>query len=121
MKYLKSVGVALLSLLTSYIILTLIMTILSFSNILNNSALSFFKITILFISMFISSFILGRNINNKIVLYSGLYGLVICIFLTICNLIIYNNLFKGFYIYYLIIIITSILSSIFRFKTKPKS
>ncbi len=121
MKYIKSIGISLLTLFLSYIILTLIMTILSFSNIINNSVLSFFKIAILFISIFISSFTLGKSINNKIVLYSGLYGLGICICLTLTNLIIYKSLFKGFYIYFLIIIITSILGAISRFKTKTKS
>lgn len=118
MKYIKNIGFSLLTLCSSYIILTLIITILSYSNIINNSLLSIFKICIIFISIFISSFFLGRSINNKIVLYSGLYGLCICILLTIINLILFKSLFKGFLIYYLIIIITSILGSISRIKAK---
>lgn len=121
MKYIKNIGISVLTLFSSYVILTLIMTILSYSNIINNSVLSFFKIIILFISVFLSSFVLGKSINNKIILYSGLYGFIICIFLTLFNIAIYKSLFKGFYIYYLIIIITSILGSISRFKTKTKS
>lgn len=118
MKYVKNIGISLAGLIVCYLFFNIIITFFSFNNIFSDSVLSFFKIAILFISVFISSFIFGKTFNNKILLYSSLYGLLICIFLTIVNLILYNSLFKGFYIYYLIIIMTSILGAIIRFKAK---
>ena len=65
MSYLKKYGLRLFYNILEILLLILFMTTLYYFNIIGDKLYSFSKLIILLSSIFINSFILGRNTNNK--------------------------------------------------------
>ena len=113
MKYLKNLGIALLYIITLMLILTFIGTLFNYIGLFNNTTINIVKIIIPILSMFIGGFIIGKNQRKK----GWLEGLKLsAVFLTILTLFNILGLDQTFSIksllYYLILIISTILGSI---------
>ena len=106
-KYLKSSIYTLCILIGS----TIIITILNYFIILMGNVLKITELLIPIISIFIGSYILGKSSNNKGYIEGLKYGMAWIILFLIINLISKNFTYLSL-IYYLILIITAIVSSI---------
>ena len=106
-KYLKSSIYTLCILIGSAIIIT----ILNYFNILMGNVLKITELLIPIISIFIGSYILGNSSNNKGYIEGLKYGMAWIILFLIINLISKNFTYLSL-IYYLILIIIAIVSSI---------
>lgn len=106
-KYLKSSIYTLCILIGS----TIIITILNYFNILMGNVLKITELLIPIISIFIGSYILGKSSNNKGYIEGLKYGITWIILFLIINLISKNFTYLSL-IYYLILIIIAIVSSI---------
>lgn len=106
-KYLKSL------IYTSGILIgsCIIITILNYFNIVMDSVLKIIELLIPIISIFVGSYILGKNSNNKGYIEGLKYGIAWIILFLIINLISKNFTYLSL-IYYLILIIIAIVSSI---------
>ena len=112
MKFLKNSLISILFIISSFIVLTFILTILSYFNIFNDKTVSIFKIIIPIISLFIGGFYIGKNTHEKGWLEGLKLSLLFIILLIIFNLIVYKNgLNIKNIIYYLIMSISSIFGS----------
>lgn len=106
-KYLKSSIYTLCILIGS----TIIITILNYFNILMGNVLKITELLIPIISIFIGSYILGKSSNNKGYIEGLKYGMAWIILFLIINLISKNFTYLSL-IYYLILILIAIVSSI---------
>ncbi len=106
-KYLKSSIYTLCILIGS----TIVITILNYFNILMGNVLKITELLIPIISIFIGSYILGKSSNNKGYIEGLKYGIAWIILFLIINLISKNFTYLSL-IYYLILIIIAIVSSI---------
>ena len=98
-----------------------IISILQYFNISSNLVL-FLKFSLLIISLFISSYLFGKELNKK-TYKQGLYFGTIIILLSLATKILFfrdSFAYKNI-IYYLIVLITSILGSIFKLQKKKGS
>ena len=114
-KYLKG----LLFFLVPFIILTLLITILYYFDIINNQIIKYFKIIIMILSCLLGGFIIGKNSTSKGYLNGiKLSSIVVIIFL------ILNLIFKGFkwyhLIYYFIIMVTTTIGSMIGISLKKQ-
>lgn len=106
-KYLKSSIYTLCILIGS----TIVITILNYFNVLMGNVLKITELLIPIISIFIGSYILGKSSNNKGYIEGLKYGIAWIILFLIINLISKNFTYLSL-IYYLILIIIAIVSSI---------
>lgn len=106
-KYLKSSIYTLCILIGS----TIVITILNYFNILMGNVLKITELLIPIISIFIGSYILGKSSNNKGYIEGLKYGMAWIILFLIINLISKNFTYLSL-IYYLILILIAIISSI---------
>lgn len=106
-KYLKSSIYTLCILIGS----TIVITILNYFNVLMGNVLKITELLIPIISIFIGSYILGKSSNNKGYIGGLKYGMAWIILFLIINLISKNFTYLSL-IYYLILIIIAIVSSI---------
>lgn len=114
-KYLKSSIYTLCILIGS----TIIITILNYFNILMGNVLKITELLIPIISIFIGSYILGKSSNNKGYIEGLKYGMAWIILFLIINLISKNFTYLSL-IYYLILIIIAIVSSIIGINRRKK-
>ncbi|MBR3161481.1 MAG: TIGR04086 family membrane protein [Bacilli bacterium] len=92
------------------LISNIIITILNYFNILNNNIINILNFILPLILIIINSYLLGKKTNKKGYLEGLKFGTIISsIFLSIT--LITNNYNIKVFIYYIIIIISSILSS----------
>ena len=121
MKYLKKLGFSFLYIIGTILISTFIITILNYFNIISDKVISIFKILITILSLFIGGFYIGKRSNNKGYLEGLKLGLIFSIFLLIFNFLALSNSFKLKYLlFYLIIIISSILGSMIGINRRKK-
>ena len=121
MNYLKKLGFSLLYIISSIFILTILITLLSYFNILSNSVTSIFKILILVTSVIIGGYYIGKRSNKKGYIEGLKLGTIFSILLIIFNYLAFNNSFKVKYIlFYLIIIVSSILGSMIGINKRAK-
>lgn len=112
MNYLKKAGISLLYIIGFILILTFLITLLNYFNIISKNVVSVFKIIIPIVSLFIGGFVTGKKSSQK----GWLEGLKLSlIFLFIMILFNYlglkNNIeFKNL-LYYLIIIVSTCFGS----------
>lgn len=112
MKYLKDLGFSLIYIISSILILTLFITILSYFNIMGDKVVSIFKIIIPIISLLIGGFYIGKRSIKKGFIEGLKLGLIFCIVLAIFNYLGLGISFKVKYLlFYLILIVTSVLGS----------
>lgn len=107
MSYIKSILLNVLELFS----LLFIITILYYFNLINDKTYSVLKLIILLFSIFINSFILGKNTKRKKYLEGIIYGIIIISILLILTFILSKVNLK-LLILYPLILITSILGSL---------
>lgn len=105
--YLKSLGYT----FGIVIISTLIITIFNYFNILNGLTFKIVKIIIPLISIFIGSFLLGKNSNKKGYIEGIKYGLICTIIFLLVN-IFTKNLHLTTILFFILILLISIFGSI---------
>ena len=114
MSYLKTIGISFLFSLGSLFILTFLITILNYFNMLSTNVVHVMCIVIPIFSLFIGGFIVGKRSRKKGWLEGLKYG---CIFLIILALFNYLGLQNSFVLknlfYYGILLIASIFGSMF--------
>lgn len=120
MSYLKKYGLRLFYNILEILLLILFMTTLYYFNIIGDKLYSFSKLIILLSSIFINSFILGRNTNNKGYLEGIRYGFIFILILFILTIFLSDIRLK-ILIYYIIIMTTSILGSMVGISKKKES
>lgn len=96
-------------LLISIIIPIFILTIFNYFEIINNT--NILKLIITLISILINSFYLGKNSKSKGYIEGLKFGIIFIIFITLFNLILVNEFSLKMIIYYLLILITSMVGS----------
>ena len=112
MKYLKSLGISFIYIISTILILTFFITFFNYFNIISDKIISIFKILIPIISLFIGGIQIGKRSKNKGWLEGLKLGLIFSIFLLIFNFLAFSTSFKLKYLlFYLIIIISSIFGS----------
>lgn len=122
MKYLKKLGFSFIYIIGSLLSITFIITLLNYFNIISDKIISIFKILIPIISLFIGGFYIGKNSNSKGYLEGLKLGSIFSIFLLIFNFLALSNSFKLKYLlFYLIIIVSSILGSMIGININKKN
>ncbi len=105
-KYLKGF----LFFLVPFLVLTLLITILYYFDILNNQIIKYFKIVIAILSCLLGGFIIGRSSTSKGYLNGIKLSSIIIVIFLILNLILGG--FKWYHlVYYLIILVTTTIGS----------
>lgn len=117
-KYLKSLGLILLSIL----LLSILIGTLSYFNILNTKSIKVFEIIATIISMLIGGIYLGKNSVRKGFIEGIKIGLFMIMFLFIFNLLAFDQAFNiSIFFFYIIILISSILGSILGINKKSSN
>ena len=112
MNYIKRISISLLYIISSIAILSFIFSLSYYFNILSEKAISIFKILTLVISLFIGGVNIGKSSNKKGWLEGLKLALIFIILLIIFNFIFFKNpIHLKNFIYYLIIIISTIFGS----------
>lgn len=113
MKYIKKVSKSIIYTLGSIIILTIILTILNYFGILSGNIISIVKIIIMIVSFLVGGYLIGLSSINKGWLEGLKLGIIYIFISFILKGILNNNWFdiKDF-LYYLIIILSTIFGSI---------
>ena len=110
--YLKNFLKSLLISIISFLVLTLFVTIFNYFNLLSINGMNISKIIIPIISMLIGSFYLGTTVKNKGWLEGIKFSVLIILLLIIINLLILKNGFEiKNLIYYIIILVSSMVGS----------
>lgn len=121
MKYLKIIGSSMIWFFVSLFSLLLLVTLLSYFNILNYKIIAIIKIVIPIISMFISGVIMGKNASKQGWLEGLKFGSIIFIFCILFNYIFFKQYVNlRFFIFYFVLIISSISGSMFGINRKVK-
>lgn len=107
MSYIKAI---LFNVLELFVLIFLI-TILYYFNIINDKTFSILKLIILLFSIFVNSFILGKNTKRKSYIEGIIYGIILISILLILTIILSKIKIK-LLVFYPLILITSILGSI---------
>lgn len=111
MRYLKNVGRALGYMSIIILVLTLIITVLSYFNVFNDNVIKVMKLIIPIISVFIAGILMGNRTNKKGI-YEGFRLAIIIISIFMFLSLILSSFKPQSLIYYLIIIISTIFGSI---------
>lgn len=115
LKYIKH----LLYIIIPIIIGIIILTVFNYLGIFNNGVIRVLEIILILVSVFISSYLLGKRSKSKGYLEGLKLGVLFILILFIINIII--SKFKlSVLIYYFIILITSILGSMIGINFKKK-
>lgn len=122
MNYLKKLGISFLYAFGFFIVLTLLMTMLSYFNIIKTNGITVLKIMIPIVSLFIAGFILGKNALKKGWLEGIKIGLICSLFMIIVNYLAYSYGFEiKNLLYYLILTVSSILGSMIGINMNKKN
>lgn len=122
MKYLKNLGISLLYIIGTILVLTFTISIFSYFNIINDKIVSIFKIIIPIISLLIGGFYMGKRSIKKGFLEGIKLGVIFSLMLIIFNFLAFGNSFKFKYLlFYLILIISSVLGSMIGINRKRTS
>ncbi len=112
MNYLKKIGKFTLTLLLSIMILCFLLSIFYCYDIINNNIYNIMKLIIVIATLFINAILLGKN-TNKYGLVEGLkLGGIFIIIMIIIKAIFNSNFDIRFFIYSIIILLTTSVGSI---------
>ena len=112
MNFIKNVSISILYIVLCLLILTFILTLFSYFNIISDKVVSIFKIIIPIISLFIGGFFIGKKSLRKGWLEGLKLSLIFLVVLVIFEYLALNQSFdiKNI-LYYLILSISSIFGS----------
>ena len=117
-KYLKSFGYTVVSI----IVLSIITCILNYFNICDSNTVNILKLFTVIISMIIGGIYVGSCTKDKGYIQGLKIGLIYDVILFIISILVFHNSFhKEMIIYYLIIIVSSILGSIIGINKKKSN
>lgn len=106
--YLKNIGY----IFAGIFVVTIIITILNYFNILNGTILNVFRIITIILSLFIGGYLTGLKANKKGYLEGIKFGSIMIIIVLLLNLLVFNNKFTLMNIlYYLLLLFCSTLGS----------
>lgn len=112
MSYLKKLGISFLFMISTFLIMTMFMTLFSYFNLLKETGLSIVKIIIPILSLFIGGISFGKRAIQKGWLEGLKLGIIISIFLIIFNYLAFSHSFEiKSLLYYSILIFSSIFGS----------
>ena len=111
MKYLKKLGISIGIFSISFLSLLLITTLFSYLNIIKSNMATIITIIIPLLSIFLSSLYIGKNSIKKGWLEGIKLGLIIIVSFITINLLFYNKFNIRNLIYYLILLLSSVLGS----------
>lgn len=113
MAYIKKLGKSFLYILVPMLVLVFFFTLLNYFGLISYKVVNIIKFIILILSIFLGSFVLGRNSNTKGWLEGLKLGLILTIIFILFNYLAFGIIFSiKHFIYFIIIIGTSILGSI---------
>lgn len=117
-KYLKS----LLYILVSIMVFALLISILNYFNLIDTNTLKYFKLIAIIISMFIGGLSIGKEANKNGYVEGLKIGSIAVVIIALLNYLGFNSDFSiGSIIYYIIILISSVLGSIIGINKKLSS
>ena len=112
MNYLKKFGFCFLYTIISIFILTLIITIFNYFEIFNEKTMSILRIIIPIVGFLIGGFLIGKKSNKSGYIEGLKYGIIVSLIILSSNIFIIKNNFKiSYLLFYLILIVSSILGS----------
>lgn len=112
MNYIKNIGISFIWILSILIGLSIILTLISYFNIIDSKTTTVFKIIIPIISLFIGGIKIGKRSNKKGWLEGLKLSILFIILLLIVSLLIFNNKFEAKNIlFYIILIISTMFGS----------
>lgn len=111
MRYLKNVIKALGYVLIITLVLTFIITIISYFNILGDGVVKTLKLFTTIISIFVGGFLMGSKANKKGFMEGFKFGIIVSVILIIISLICHNLKIESI-LFYTILTISSIFGSI---------
>lgn len=121
MQYLKKLGSCYLLMIPFFIIMTFLITILSYFNIINLTFTKIFKLLIPIFTIILGSFKMGKLSTKKGYL-QGLYlGLSFFILTLLINLILFQTFNIKSWVYYIILILTSMLGGMLGISKKSQN
>ena len=100
-----------LIILSSLLIVSILITIFNYFDFISNHVLNVLEFILLIITFFIGGFLTGENSPKKGWLEGFKFSLVFIILFIFLNIFIYHNLKISTFLYYLILIISSIFGS----------
>lgn len=121
MTYLKKYGLRLLYTILSIVLSLLILTALYYFNIISNNTYKILKVVLIFLNIFIGSYILGKSSEKKGYLEGLKFSLIIIPVFIITTLLTGQSLQMKSVIYYVIIASSSILGSMVGISRKKES
>lgn len=114
----KKLGISLIYIITTILILTFLLTLFNYFNIINNT--SILKISIPIISTFIGGLIIGIKTNKKGFIEGLKLGSIFILILLVLNIVVFQFKFKSL-LYYLILITTTSLGSMIGINIKKSN
>lgn len=112
MNFIKNISLSILYIVISLLILTFVLTIFSYFNIIGDNTVSIFKIIIPIISLFVGGFFIGKKSLKKGWLEGLKLSLIFIIILVIFEYLALNQSFEiKNLLYYLILSVSSIFGS----------
>lgn len=120
MNYLKRLGISISISVITFISFLLIITLLSYINVLKGNGIVIATLLIPIISIFIGSFSLGRKSNKKGWLEGIKLGAILIFIIFLIDTLIFKSFILKKIIYYSILLITSILGSMIGIVNKKK-
>lgn len=118
METIKKYGISLLITLAFILIFTLFINIFNYFDLLSTNIYKGLVIFFIIISTFVGSFILGEKTNNNGYISGIIFGSVLVILFILISLITENSFNFTSFIYYLIVLITSFIGSVFGINKK---
>ncbi len=111
MKYLKTVLKSIAYTFVSLLVLTTLITVLSYFDIVKEQTISTLKIIVIIISVIIGGFIVGKNTKKKGWLEGIKQGIILITIFFILTLLLKTSLNIKMLLYYVIIIVSSMAGS----------
>lgn len=111
MKILKSFGISTLVNTLSLIIGLLLLTLLSYYDLISDKLLNIFEILLIIITMFSSGFMIGKKSTKKGWLEGFKNGFIFYVILFILNLLFIRNFNLKLLVYFILLILPSMLGS----------
>lgn len=120
MKYPKNILKSLLFTIGSIAVLTFLFTTLNYFNIINNKVMNIAKIIIPLFSLALGGFIIGKNSLKNGWLEGLKVGLIVILLILIGNLIFMQKITSKDFVFYLILLVSSIFGSMFGINHKAE-
>ena len=109
MKNIKNYGISILIMIIVFFFLSLLLTLLSYFDIISDKTLSIFEIICIIFIMLTGGFLTGLKSSKKGWMEGLKTGLIFYIILILINIMLIHNFNFKMLIYYLILLIPSIL------------